>query len=60
MRGNRRRDPRRRPLRPDEKPGVDPGVLWLGVAMMLLYGAILWLWLTPDATVANVVGRWLP
>ena len=57
MRGHRLRDPRRRPA---EKPGLDPGILVLGLAMLLMYVVMLWLWVTPDTTVANVVGRWLP
>ena len=57
MRGHRLRDPRRRPA---EKPGLDPGILVLGLAMLLMYVVMLWLWVTPDATVASVVGRLLP
>jgi hypothetical protein len=40
-----------------EKPGVDPMVLVLGAAMIALYGAIIWLWLTPDISVAEWFAR---
>lgn len=37
------------------KPGLDPMNLALLAALVALYGAIIWLWITPDDTVA----RWL-
>jgi hypothetical protein len=40
-----------------EKPGVDPMVLVLSAAMLVLYATIIWLWLTPDATVAEWLSR---
>ena len=57
MWGNRRRDPRRRTLRRGRKPGADPMILVLGAAMLVLYGVILWLWITPDETVAGWLTR---
>lgn len=57
MRGNRRRDPRRRALRPGERPGMDPMILVLSAAMIALYAIVIWLWITPDATVAEWLSR---